>query len=143
MILKKLPDLTFECGELLKFVSNVAIDIRLYSAYSDGIRSNENGQMIDSRSDPNTLCDLMYLSDVLHNLWNIGNAIQSGNTEKIMRECDAHIEIFEVYLGKNPARWCKNMKSNPIDTFQRHKKYVDLEGAIQIFEKIKRKCTKV
>lgn len=141
MISKKIPDLTFECGELLKFVSNVAIDIRLYSAYSDGIRLNEKGQMIDSRSDPNVPFDLMYLSDVLHNLWNIGDAIQSGNAENIKRECDTHIEIFEAYLGKNPARWCKNMKGNPIDTFQRHKRYVDLEGAIQIFEKIKSKCS--
>jgi hypothetical protein len=141
MISNKIPDLTFECGELLKFVSNVAIDIRLYSAYSNGIWHDGKGQMFNSLGDPNTPLDLMYLADILHNLWNVGDAIQSGNAEKIIRACAAHIEIFEAYLGKNPAKLCKNMKGNPTDTFQRHKDYVDLEGAIQLFKKIKSKCS--
>lgn len=136
-----LPDLTYELSALMKFVSNIALDIRLYSAYSKGIREDDNGHTIESQSDPNTPYDLMYLSDILHNFSNLSFAIDDGDINKIIAECESHIAKYEWYLGKYPDR-LKHMMGNPVDTFQRHKKYVDLNMAIQIFEQIKVKCIK-
>lgn len=136
-----LPDLTYEFSELLKFTSNVAIDIRLYSAYGRGMREDANGQLIDIQSDPNTPYDLMYLSDILHNFFNLAMAIDHGDIENIISACDSHIYFYECYLGKHPVKLMKmHMMGNPVDTFERHKKYVDLNMAIQIFEQIKTKC---
>ena len=134
-----LPDLTYEFSALMKFVANIAIDIRLYSAYSKGIREDDKGHAIDSQNDPNTPYDLMYLSNILHNFSNLSFAIDDGDIHKIIAECDAHISTYECYLGKYPNR-LKQMMGNPVETFQRHKKFVDLNMAIKIFKQIKTKC---
>lgn len=135
-IKNSLPDLTQEFGELMTFISSVAIDIRMYSTYSNGVRSDGEGNDFDSWSDPNTSYDLMYLSEILHNLC----MFYDDKPENIIFACDHHINTFERYLRKD-SFGNENIKNNPADTFERHKYNVDLNKAIAIFKRIKAKCT--
>lgn len=122
-----LPDLTQELTELMVFISRVSIDIRMYSAY------NSSSRIV---SDPNAPYDLMYLSEILHNL----SMFHDDKIANIIYACDFHINTFEHYLVNDPYRE-KDMKGNPVETFKRHSYYVNLNKAIEIFKRIKAKCT--
>ncbi len=113
-----------ELGKLLAFVGEVAIAIRMNSAY--------NGL---SRDNPNTAYDVMWLSDALHNFGMLGDAIADGNRGRIVEACDMLTHMFEWYM--QPAQG--GLKSPPRETFARWERHVRLEDAISVFSAIKRK----
>lgn len=73
-------------GELLTFISNVALAIRMNSAY--------NGQ---SAYNPKTPKAVMQLSDSIHNLHLLGNALVSGNYNDILHGIGLQISYWEQW----------------------------------------------
>lgn len=132
-------DLTEELGLLLIYIADVATAIRLHSAYTGG---NPYGalpvELYPTEVPPQqqSLNDVMWLSDSLHNFDRLGRAIQEQSTTKIVAACDMLIQQYqELYIvGKN------GLKSDPKTTFDLHAHLVPLADAIAIFETIKSKA---
>lgn len=59
-------------GKLLSFISEVAITLRMNSSYCGASNNNEH-----------TSDNVRWLSDMLHNLNSIGDALQTGSNEEI------------------------------------------------------------
>lgn len=77
--------------------------------------------------DPDTLNDIMWLSDALHNLELIGQALLEPENEK--QHIETLIMSFENYL-QPPA----NLTSQPCDSFGRWD--INIPAAIKIFESL-------
>lgn len=132
-------NLTEELGQLLIYIANVATAIRLHSAYTDG---NPYGalpkELYPAETSPQqqSLNDVMWLSDSLHNFDYLGRAIQERNVGMIVAACDMLIKQYqELYIAGN-----NRLKSDPKTTFDLHAHLVPLTGAIAIFESIKSKA---
>ena len=114
-------DLTIELAKLLDFTAEVAVAIRMFSAYN---------RVADLTADY-VAYDLMYLSDSLHNFSALSDAIASRNQASIIAACDMLISNYNNY---------ENKKFNPCGriTFD---KYPDLslDFTKSIFEDIKQK----
>lgn len=72
---KNLSELNNKLGELLVFISEVAISARMNTAY--------NGNSIKNQETPRAA---MWLVDMLHNFHGIGNALSESNTHKFLNE---------------------------------------------------------
>jgi len=92
-------DYTPELTQLLKFAGDTATAIRMYSKYGGGTPRNGN-QYRDSAMAP---VDLMFLSDAISQLLNIGGAIERGNPEQIVDTCHSVQKLFESYATDNPT----------------------------------------
>ncbi len=116
-------DLTSELARILNFTAEVAIAIRMYSAY------NQNGNRHEDAPG-----DLMWLSDCLHNFDMLGRAIQGGNPANIVAACDMLLKAYEGYQVENP-RFTRQAKP----TFDRNADRVSLHEAMAIFTDIRAK----
>jgi hypothetical protein len=117
-------DLTVELGRLLNFTAQVAVAIRMYSAYNQ------------SRGpQPNAAEDLMWLSDSLHNFSALGTAVQGGNPDNIIFACDMLSRSYKAYQEVFP-----NSTRQAKPTFERNANRVSLNEAIAIFEQIRLKA---
>lgn len=114
-------DLQPELGRLLQFISEVAIAIRMNSAYHSASRHN-----------PDTPVDVMWLADALHNFDQLGTAILKCDVAAIVAACDGHIAIYERYKADASGH---NSKA----TFKRWASYVSLDDGIELFRSIKNK----
>lgn len=123
-------NLTKELSQLLIYVGNVAIAIRMNSAY--------NG---DSIHNPNTPYDVMWLSDSLHNFDVLGEAIEQGNPEKIDRACGKILFLINNQYTKILPEFVGQLKGNPPETFERYNRYVDLNKAAEILNRIREKVS--
>jgi hypothetical protein len=119
-------DLSSDLGRLLNYVANVAISIRMNSAYTDLTYKDRN----------TTDHDVMWLADSLHNLNVLGKAVQANNNTEIIEACDALLLDYQVYTDG-----AKNWKSDPKETFERYKHSFDLQEAMSIFADIRRKAS--
>ncbi len=78
-------DLTDELALLLHFVSNVASEIRMHSAYNREV------------PEPTASIDVMWLSDCLHNFDMLTQAIVSKCRADIVFACDVLIDGYRRY----------------------------------------------
>jgi len=125
-----------EMGSLLIWISDVATAIRLNSsyAYCDRQRySDEKPEKLTQMAH-----DVMWLSDPLHTLFQLGDALQSGSPHKIIDGCNGLLKQFRFYEKDDPY-----YKSNPKDRFERYNKLFKLEEAMQIFTNIKHKAQSI
>lgn len=126
--LKSLPsaDFTTELVGLLVFTAQVAMAIRMNSAYN-------------ADRDPRTAGpDVMWLSDALHHFDHLAHAIQSGNRANIRETCDGLVSLYSFYTSPLPG-----YKSDPRDTFKRVSDRVRLPDALAIFHAIKTKAATI
>ena len=106
-------------GEFLNYVSRVAVAIRLNSAYRQGAENTYSKY------------DVMWLSDSLHNLNMLGNALQGK--QDLEWSVDRLINTYKAYLGDG-----EGMVSNPKETYSRYQPLdIGPERAIAILENIK------
>ena len=112
-------------GAFLSFVGDVATAIRMNSAYNS-----------EAASEPHTSHDVMWLSDSLHGLHRLGEAISAGDLSAIASACDAQIAIYDGYQMVQTARW----KSPPHETFERSKRFVSLNQGVAILNSIREKA---
>ena len=73
-------------GELISFISQVAIAIRMNSSYN---RVPKNPEIMPD--------NVMWLSDALHNLGRLGKAITSGNMAFISEAADIQASYWNSY----------------------------------------------
>lgn len=73
-------------GKLINYISEVAITLRMNSSYCASSLRNDN-----------TPVNVMWLSDMLHNLTGIGNAIQSEDKE-----------ILNIAIDKQVTYWLRH-----------------------------------
>lgn len=118
-------DLTAELGKLLNFTAQVAVAIRMYSAYNQSRDPQEDDAM-----------DLMWLSDSLHNFSILGTAVQGGDPTNIIFACDMLSRSYKSYQEIHPH---STRQAKP--TFERNASRVNLNEAVAIFEQIKLKAT--
>lgn len=78
---------TPETGRLLVFIGHVATAIRMNTPYNGYYRS-EN---------PDHANDVMWLSDSLHSLWELGEALQGASTNNIDRACNNLLSLYQSY----------------------------------------------
>jgi len=123
-------DFSPEMGSLLIWISDVATAIRLNSSYA---YSDEKPEKLTQMAH-----DVMWLSDTLHTLFQLGDALQSGSPYKIIDGCNGLLKQFHFYKEDAPY-----YKSNPKDTFERYNKFFKLEEAMQIFTNIKHKAQSI
>ena len=116
-------NLTPELARLLTFTANVAIAIRMYSAYSGANRDNPHA--------PN---DIMFLSDCLHNFDRLGNSIQQS-PESIISACDMLLGIYAGYQVEDVQFGSRQ----PKHSFDRNKVIFSLSEGIGIFTDIRAK----
>lgn len=115
-------DFNKEYGELLIFIGNVATTIRMNSkSYNHSLLEGE--KVINDR--------IMYFSDALHNLTDLGNSIISNDPLSIIDSCDNLIQQFTTY--KKETSIFDNQTNLPYKLFS-------LDEAIKIFNDIKEKC---
>lgn len=81
--LKRIPK---ALGSLLSLIANIAITIRMNSAYCRGSLTN-----------PNTPTNIMFLSDMLHNLHFLGRAIEEDDICRLHIEIDKQIGYWEMH----------------------------------------------
>jgi hypothetical protein len=115
--------LVYALGELFEYIADVAIALRMNSAYNSSAPSEHQ------------LDDVMWLSDSLHNLDGLGMALKEGRM--VEQTINGLISNFNFYLhGDNPHF---NYKSSPADTYGREL-YSDISPsrAIKILNNIKR-----
>lgn len=120
-------DFSSELGRLLVLISNVAVAIRLNSAYSGDYASKDKTQVG---------FDVMWLSDTLHEFKGLGAALQSKDLTKIVSSCDGLTMQFEAYLDEKSGPW----KSDPSDTFDRYREFVNLEEFMGVVSDIRTKA---
>lgn len=70
-------------GKLLSYISEVSMTLRMNSSYCSYSLRNEN-----------TPRNVMWLSDMLHNLWGIGEAMQSQDSDLISEAIDKQISYW-------------------------------------------------
>lgn len=87
-------------GELITFTSKVAMTIRMNSSYNQ--RPNQEALMS---------LNVMWLSDMLHNLWKLGGALQSSDTSEVI----AAIEYMEAYWKAHIEEVESARKNSKID----------------------------
>jgi len=114
---------TSELCQLLEFTSNVAIAIRMNSAYHK-----------ESMCDPETPHNVLWLSDCLHNFSYLSDAINLNDTEKIIIACDNLLQNYKWYY-ENHLYEQYGHDSKTI--FERYSQRVELKDAMKIFEQIK------
>lgn len=96
-------DLSWEIGTLLEHVSRVAAAIRDYSAYTRGHIGTE----------PNKArYDLLWLSNCIYNLDEVGRALTRGNPRALSLACTDLLAAYDSYLKDSSGY-------NSRDTFQR------------------------
>lgn len=103
-------------GELLTFISNVAIAIRMNSAY--------NGE---SLYNPQTPKAVMQLSDSIHNLHLLGNALVKGDYKALSYGIDLQISYW-VQWKERISEAAKENVHSPI---------FDIEEGIDILKRLK------
>lgn len=116
-------DLSSELARLLNFTADVAVAIRMYSAYNQGGQRHEDA--------PN---DLMWLSDCLHNFNMLGRAVQGDRPAGILFACDMLLKSYKGYQEIHPGS-----TRQPKPTFERNSPQVDLKEAMAIFGEIRAK----
>lgn len=116
-------NLTIELARLLNFTADVAVAIRMYSAYNQGDLGNTK------QFAPH---DVMWLSDCLHNFGMLGDAILSGDLTRIHFACDQLSSHYRDYLSKDQGQ----RPSRP--SFERNRERFSLHEGIEIFEAIRR-----
>lgn len=126
MTMCKSPDLTYELGQLLSYISDVAIAIRMNSAYNRA-----------RPQDPKVVpYDVFWLSDSLHNLFILGEACRHQDAKQVVWACDHLISLHEGYRqGETP---------HPIsasETFHRWGECdVSLDRALSLFKTLREKA---
>ena len=123
-------DYTHELIQLLKFAGDTATAIRMYSKYSNGTPLN-GGQRRDPAMAP---VDLMFLSDAITQLLNIGGVIEQGDPTQIVDTCHSVQKLFEGYTIDNPAFY---PQAKP--TFDYWAGLVDLGVAVKALKEIQDK----
>lgn len=112
-------NLVQELGRLLDYVSLVGAAIRLNSPYDPRYRANAQSEV-----------DVMWLSDMLHDLDMLGRALQSGVVPRVESVCDQLIFKYERYRDEDGSWNCAG-------TFERWSGRVDIDAGIEIFRAIK------
>lgn len=121
-------DLTLELAQLLVFVADVAIAIRMNSAY------NARSLLEDRRG---VADDVMWLSDTLHHLDRLGRALLGGDGDVILATCDALSNTYRRYETRPPD----TSSCAPKKTFERYRGYFDLRTARMMFDAVAVKVT--
>lgn len=127
-------DLTPELTQLMKFAGDTATAIRMYSKYS-GSMPTSGGQRRDPVMAP---VDIMFLSDAISQLLNIGGAIERGNPVQIVDTCHSVQKLFESYATDNPS-----FDPQAKTTFDFWQGLVDLNVAVKALKGIQHKVTSV
>jgi hypothetical protein len=118
-----MPDLHTELAKLLQYVASVATAIRMNSLYS-----------AEHRPTAATSRDVMWLSESLYNLDQLGRAVLSGDREIIGAACDHLIQVYARYKNESGGHDSKS-------TFDRYAAYFSLDDALDLIRAIKTKCT--
>lgn len=126
-------DFTPELSKLMRFAGDTATAIRMYSKYSGGMPMHR-GQYRDPELNP---VDLMFLSDSITQLLNVGCVIEQGDPERIADTCNSVQRLFESYTTDNPSF---NPQAKP--TFDFWSGLVDLNFAIHALKEIQVKTKK-
>ena len=126
-------DFSEELAELVIFMSEVAISIRMYTPY--------NRCLAISEEEKNR--HILWLADSIHAFADLAEAIKSGNTKAISETADGIVKLYEKYTVIGD-RWA----GDPMRTFhnepdlanhERSNRWV-LDDGIAIMEKIKAKA---
>lgn len=125
------PNYTAELTQLLKFAGDTATAIRMYSHYTGG-EPRSHGQYRDQAMAP---VDLMFLSDAITQLLNVGGAIEDGDSTRILSVCREVRSLFESYASDNPKF---DPQAKP--TFDFWAGLVDLGIAVQALNGIESKA---
>jgi hypothetical protein len=116
-------DFSPELAALLVFTADVAIAIRMNSAYNDAR---------DPRLAP---LDVLWLSDLLHNFDVLGRAVQGGDRADISSAVKRLLSQYATYRAPLPGR-----KSDPVETFKRYEHRFQLEEAQAALRAIRAKA---
>lgn len=118
---------TPETGRLLVFIGHVATAIRMNTPYNGCYRPDN----------PEHANDVMWLSDSLHSLWELGEALQAADVNKIDRACHRLLTLYQGYSMADTG-W----KSDPTHTFSKQTLFHLSEGilAIQSIRDKAKKC---
>ena len=133
-------DFTPELAQLIGYTANVAIAIRLHSAYTEGnpyrMLCLPGSDIAKKITDPRqqSLDDLMWLSDSLNKLGQLGRAIADSSLDRIEKACDSLQSIYQLYIAGTDR-----FKGNPKETFDLHAVHIKLSDALAIFAAIKTK----
>ena len=106
-------------AELLGFISDIALAIRMSSSYNRASLSN-----------PNTPDAVMALSDMMHNLNMISSAIVKGSNEDLLLAINCHID-----------QWTKSKESINKAARENHPIVFDVENGIEILTRLKSTLT--
>jgi multidrug efflux pump subunit AcrA (membrane-fusion protein) len=117
-------DLAVEIGVLLEHVARVARALRPYSAHGRGHLGPEPAR---------ARYDLHWLSDCLHGLDQLGQALERGSLGALNIACADLLSMYETYL-KDTSGY------NSRDTFQRLAKQVPMTQAIDAIRSIATKA---
>lgn len=118
---------TPETGRLLVFIGHVATAIRMNTPYN-GCYRPEN---------PDHANDVMWLSDSLHSLWELGVALQGTGRNNIDRACNNLLSLYKSYGMSDTSG-----KSEATDTFSKQTLFHLHEG-ILIIQSIRDKASQV
>lgn len=121
-------NLTRELGRLLVFAADVSTAIRMNTPYSSAHLDR----------DPREVgLDIMWLSDALHCLDRLGQAVQSADNKEIVAACDSLTKYYTELAEGMPG---KALKGDPKATFRRFRDLSDLKQAIEVFADIRAKA---
>lgn len=126
-------DLTAELSGILGFVGEVAIAIRMYSAYSGGSPATYLRIPADQERDS---VDLMFLSDALHHFAAFAEVLQTNEADAIVQSCDNLLRVFSGYEEERPELGGRQAKP----TFDRWKNRVSLNSAKSALVAIREKA---
>ncbi|MEN9187127.1 hypothetical protein WH216_14985 [Xanthomonas perforans] len=105
---------TDELANLVRFTGNTALAIRQYCAYS-----------ADATPASRAPCDVMWLSDSLHNFEAIGRSVLQANHAHVAFMAGLLAEQFQEHLQTDPSD-----PESPAAAFKRNARYVDLHAII-------------
>ncbi|WP_207002579.1 hypothetical protein [Trinickia mobilis] len=115
-----------QLGKLLTWVAHMGVAVRLRSAYNH-----------ESLYDPDAPLDVMWLSDSLHHMDGLGEAVANDDAKRVAEECDHLISIFEGY--RQPTT---GFKGNSAESFARASKIVRLDDGIAVLYELRSACLK-
>lgn len=121
-------DISKELGRLLVYISEVATAIRLNSAYRGDYESRDRREVG---------LDVMWLSDSLHCLDRLGQAIQIGDVKEIIGSCDSLLGYYSMFMEGAKGR---DLKGDPKAVMERYGHLCNPQTAMAVFTDIRAKA---
>ncbi len=121
-------DVSTELARLLVYIADVATAIRLNSPYRSDYQ-NRNPREVG--------LDVMWLSDSLHCLDQLGRALQSDNAHTVIEACDDLLKYYRMFTDGVQG---DGLTGDPKATFERYGHLGNPRVAMTVFASIRAKA---